>query len=56
MNCENLFCIYQKDNQCILDEIDLDITGMCTSCIYINIDNESLEKSKNELLNKYRTK
>lgn len=53
MLCENKFCIYNEDHSCILDEIELDITGLCQSCIYANIDDETLEKAKKELLNKY---
>ena len=42
INCANEFCIYQQNGFCILNEIELDICGMCASCIYINL-------SKNEL-------
>ena len=33
MLCENIFCIYEKDGMCILDEIEIDISGQCTCCI-----------------------
>lgn len=35
MFCENEFCIYQENRQCILDKISLDIQGRCKECIYI---------------------
>ena len=43
MICENLFCIYwSKENRCRLDEIELDIQGSCSSCIYVDIDESTL--------------
>ncbi len=47
MKCENCFCIYQENGKCILDEINLDITGQCDSCIYVDIPKKDLEKYKN---------
>ena len=48
MECENIFCVYQKDNKCKLDKITLDIQGNCTSCIYVNINEKTLDNYKNE--------
>ena len=48
MQCENIFCIYWEENECILDNITLDIKGICQSCIYVDVQ-------KNELLG-YRRK
>lgn len=48
--CENEFCIYQENGKCILDVIELDISGMCQSCIYVNISQEELNKKKKELI------
>lgn len=50
MNCENIFCIYQRENQCILEKINLDIMGACTDCIYVNIGYEKLNKFKEKHL------
>lgn len=50
MYCENKFCIYQNNNKCIDDNIELDISGLCQSCILINIDDELLEKLKKKTL------
>ncbi len=46
MNCENNFCIYQQNNKCLFDEIELDITGICQSCIYVDIPIKELENYK----------
>ena len=50
MTCENVFCIYQRDNKCILEKIDLDITGVCTDCIYVDIEQKTLNKFKEKQL------
>lgn len=43
MECLNDFCIYQKDEKCMLDRISIDTLGMCDSCIKTNIDEQILE-------------
>jgi len=48
LRCENIFCIYQNNDRCILEDINLDIQGNCTDCIYVNLNNEFLEKIKKE--------
>lgn len=52
MRCENIFCIYQKNGECILDEIEIDISGKCASCIFPNIDDDYLQKAKAKTLNR----
>ena len=47
MRCENCFCIYQENGKCVLDEINIDITGQCDSCIYVDIPKSDLENIKN---------
>ena len=52
MICENIFCIYQRKDQCVLKEISLDITGACAHCIYVDIGQKMLEEMKeNQLQN-----
>ncbi len=52
MTCENIFCIYQRNNECILEEISLDIIGICDNCIYVDIDTKMLNELKeNQLRN-----
>lgn len=46
MKCENIFCIYESEDNCILKEIVLDIIGQCTQCIYATIDDETLKTAK----------
>lgn len=48
--CENKFCIYQKQGICILDSVELDIQGNCTNCIYIDIQENALNKLKNKVI------
>ena len=48
MFCENIFCIYQEDGKCIFDEMTIDIDGMCSECMLVEIDSELLERLKKE--------
>lgn len=50
MKCENYFCVYEKDCKCILDSISLDVQGSCLSCVYVNIDDDILQRQKNKFL------
>ena len=52
MVCENNYCVYNSDNECILEKISIDTLGMCTECIYPDIDEKILKKYKNEFLNR----
>ena len=46
MECGNRFCIYQKGKECILETIEIDISGCCLSCIYPDIPSQILETEK----------
>lgn len=46
MECENVFCVYQEKDKCILDEICIDNIGLCCSCICVDIPDEELVKYK----------
>ena len=53
LSCENEFCIYQKQGNCILESVQLDIQGNCTDCIYINVEKSTLKNLKEQLLRKF---
>ncbi len=46
MYCENELCIYQEDNECILNEIEIDYAGMCRSCLTVSIPETQLTEMK----------
>ena len=50
LSCENEFCIYQKQGGCILKNVQLDIQGNCTDCIYVNLEEDILNNLKEKLL------
>lgn len=51
MICENVYCIYNRDDSCIFgDDVQLDIQGKCTSCIYVEIQPDELSRLKDEQL------
>jgi len=48
MICENRFCLYQENNECQVSHIELDITGLCRTCVYVDIEEKKLSKMKDE--------
>ncbi len=48
--CENEFCIYQKNNICTLDKIELNSMGICDSCIQIDLEPREVNSRKKVLL------
>ena len=50
MKCENSLCVYQFEDKCILKEIKIDSLGMCTECIYPDIDENVLKEAKEKAL------
>jgi len=46
MNCANDYCIYNKDYQCSLNEINIDSTGRCDDCIMVKFDEEVVRAQK----------
>lgn len=52
MECDNVFCIYQQNGNCKLENISIDNSGMCTQCIYVEFDDEILSKKKENMLNR----
>lgn len=53
MKCENGFCIYQSKGKCILENVVINSLGMCTECIYPDIDEKILNQAKSKLLKYY---
>ena len=50
LSCDNKFCIYQKQETCILEKVELDTGGNCVDCIYINVEENTLNGLKETLL------
>ena len=48
MNCKNIYFLYNKENECILLDIELDIREKCKNCIYTETDEEYLNQKKAE--------
>ena len=53
MDCENIYCVYQKDKRCILESISIDETGRCTACIHVDVEMEVLDSMKEKLLKRF---
>ncbi|MBR5515400.1 MAG: hypothetical protein IKU52_04280 [Clostridia bacterium] len=50
MICENVFCVYNHNNRCIVNEPELDIMGMCRACVYVEPDAEYIKCLKIKML------
>lgn len=50
LSCENKFCIYQNQGNCMLESVQLDNQGSCIDCISIHIEEEALSNLKENLL------
>ena len=50
MHCENRFCVYCAEDECRLDEIELDIQGSCKCCVYIEMTEAELQKKRDKLI------
>lgn len=53
MTCENLFCIYWKENVCTLEKISLDMQGACQDRVYVTLEDALLEKERKNALLRY---
>jgi len=54
MECELIWCIYNKDKECVLEVVKINGTGCCAECILPSIPHEMIEKYKKELLDKFK--
>lgn len=52
MKCENVYCIYNSEEICIIadEDLELDIQGKCMSCIYVDIESDELRRLKEKQL------
>ena len=53
MECENIYCVYQKNGNCTLEEISIDIGGRCQSTLFVEADEKILDELKEKLLNRF---
>ena len=51
MNCENGFCIFNKDNKCIFKKISLNQVGTCNNMRLINDNDEIIQKETERIRN-----
>ncbi len=50
MICNFEYCIFSKNNKCVLEKISLNDLGFCEECIHVTIDEEQLEQMKTHQL------
>ena len=52
MKCKFLLCIFNKNFECVLREVEIGERGECESCILARLPIEEIEKFKEEPLMK----
>ena len=50
MNCAFDYCIYNKDSACILEEIEIDFSGVCQTAEVVSIPENKLKEYKDRRL------
>ena len=50
MKCYFEYCIYQKNNACTLDGVEINGVGMCEHCEMITLDEKLLKTLKQKRL------
>ena len=50
LNCAKELCIYNDNQMCILDDIDINTLGMCDDCIVVKLDKDFLKAEKEKHL------
>lgn len=48
MECKYKYCIYNKNSLCLLDEVRIDRTGQCESCVMVWLPDGKLEEYKDD--------
>ena len=46
MKCENKLCIFQENEKCLKDEIEIDYRGNCKNMIFMRLSTDNLEFNK----------
>lgn len=46
MRCENDFCIYWSGNVCLLEEISLDVRGVCQESVFVELEETFLNEQR----------
>jgi len=50
MDCENEYCIYNKESKCRFECVTINTLGMCEDCVIISLDKDFLEAEKERQL------
>ncbi len=50
MKCEFEYCIYNKEECCMLKSVSIDMQGTCEECITVFLDKDFLKRQKEDQL------
>ena len=50
MQCEYIYCIYNRKNKCLLKTVSMNNLGMCDDCMTVSLEENFLEAEKERQL------
>lgn len=50
MKCRLNYCVYNRNNTCLIEEVQLDELGMCQECTIVSIPEQELNVWKEQQL------
>ena len=56
LKCENEYCIYNNDGECLFERVTINQIGMCDDCIMITLDKNFLAKEKGRQLSEIESR
>ena len=56
VSCRNDICVYWKNDECMLEAIDINEAGFCNDYISVNIPSEELEYYRKKHLDDLRNR
>lgn len=48
MKCANIYCVFWNNNQCIFDNIEIDVNGHCDLYKHVEISDTQLQNLRKE--------
>lgn len=53
LRCENAYCVYNRDCECQLEQVEINETGCCDACTFIDVPKIVLDKYKDITLSRW---
>ena len=56
LKCENEYCLYSNECECLFEKVSINELGMCDDCIILSLDKEFLQKEKERQLSEIESR